>query len=179
MFNVNWAGNTWLRHSSWVQNSVHVNWFTIMNNNQCWSMATKLVESWCHICTRHLVSRVADPILVQSIVYPSLWHCETSSMPSEVHSEKYCVEWQVCTWTQQPCQNLCLEMWCKWLSQLYICSQPLRLNLGENIAATPASVSPEMVAYVGSGWSGGGYVVRRRRRTAAETLTAASTHFFC
>ena len=46
---------------------------------------------------------------------------------------------------QQPCHKLCLETWCKCVSQLYICSQPLRLNLGENIAATPASVSPDIV----------------------------------
>ena len=136
MFKVSWVGNTWLSDSSWVEISVHVNWFTIINNNQYWSMTTKLVESLHHICTRYWVSCDADPIFIQSIV---------------IINAKWGLLRKILYWVAGVHMNtttmseIALEMWCKCVSQLYICSQPLRLNLGENIAATPASVSPDIV----------------------------------
>ena len=153
MFKASWAGHIWLSES-WVEISVHVNWCTIINNNQYWSMTTKLVESLHHICTCYWVSCDADPIFFQSIVIINAkWGL----------LRKYCDEWQVCTWTQQPCHKLCLEMWYKWVSQFYIVSQSLRLNLGENIDATLASVSPEMVDLSRQ------HLIRWRIRRASET----------
>ena len=36
-----------LKVNTGVENSVRMNCFTILSNNQCWSMVPKLVESWC------------------------------------------------------------------------------------------------------------------------------------